>query len=208
MACTAAFKRMRALVTSDAILAYPDHNLPFDIKTDASASDFQLGAIIKQKQCPAWLLHTTLENFSETATATNTSTSFIVRDFEELSPLLITHPEVQLRYHQKRTPQHCRNPTRVQNCVSLLGAQLRIYMDHHNLTHSLTSFTTQQVMRWRLLLKEYGPTFICLPGNQNTISHRCSFYPTDSTAVITYNNQTTFQQFRYFHGQRPRGDAW
>ena len=34
---------------------------------------------------------------SEAATATNTSTSFIVRDFEELSPLLITHPDMLLK---------------------------------------------------------------------------------------------------------------
>ena len=44
------FKQMKALIATDALLTYPDHNKPFEIEMDSS--NYQLGGVIKQDERP------------------------------------------------------------------------------------------------------------------------------------------------------------
>ena len=60
----------------------------------------------------------------------------------------------------------------------LLGARLNVFTDHKHLTHQLSSFTTQQVLRWKILLKEYNPTYHYLPGPENNVADSLSRTPT------------------------------
>jgi hypothetical protein len=54
----------------------------------------------------------------------------------------------------------------------LLGHTIRVYTDHQNLTYK--NFTTERVMRWRLILEEYGPELIYTPGHTNTVADALS----------------------------------
>ena len=49
----------------------------------------------------------------------------------------------------------------------LLGHKILVYTDHKNLTY--TNFNTDHVMRWRLILEEYGPELIYTRGSTNII---------------------------------------
>ena len=60
----------------------------------------------------------------------------------------------------------------------LLGSTIHVYTDHRNLTHKLSSFTTQRVLRWRLLLEEYNPTFHYIKGPENVVADALSRTPT------------------------------
>jgi transposase InsO family protein len=54
----------------------------------------------------------------------------------------------------------------------LLGQKITIYTDHKNLTQK--NFNTARVMRWRLILEEYGPEFKYIPGEKNIVADALS----------------------------------
>ena len=80
----------------------------------------------------------------------------------------------------------------------LLGASIRVHTDHKNLTHRLTDFTTQRVLRWRLLLEEFNPTFLYKSGPSNVLADALSRVPTartereSSRSDLTSNEELMF----------------
>ena len=54
----------------------------------------------------------------------------------------------------------------------LLGHQITVYTDHKNLTY--TFFNTERVMRWRLILEEFGPELKYIKGEKNVVADALS----------------------------------
>ena len=50
----------------------------------------------------------------------------------------------------------------------LLGHQITVYTYHKNLTYEM--FNTEHVMRWRLILEEFGPELKYIKGENNVVA--------------------------------------
>ena len=70
----------------------------------------------------------------------------------------------------------------------LLGQKIIVYTDHKNLTY--TNFNTERVMRWRLILEEYGPELHYVKGEHNIVADalsRLNLHPSHATEASTPN---------------------
>ena len=54
----------------------------------------------------------------------------------------------------------------------LLGHEIEVFTDHKNLVYK--HFNTERVMRWRLLLEEFGPTLTYIKGENNIVADALS----------------------------------
>lgn len=50
----------------------------------------------------------------------------------------------------------------------LLGQKIKVFTDHKNLTFN--NFTTERVMRWRMVLEEFSPELVYIKGPDNVVA--------------------------------------
>jgi transposase InsO family protein len=64
----------------------------------------------------------------------------------------------------------------------LLGQQITVFTDHKNLTYK--NFNTERVMRWRLVLEEFGPDLQYIKGEKNIVADALSRLDIDDDQEI------------------------
>ena len=72
----------------------------------------------------------------------------------------------------------------------LLGQKLRIYTDNKELT--CKNFNTYRVLKWRLILEEYGPDIEYIKGEKNIVSDNLSIFLLNGSQETT--QKTTYQK--------------
>ena len=74
-------------------------------------------------------------------------------------------------------------------CTVLLGQRIKIYIDHKVLTSK--NFNTDRVLRWRLILEEYGQDIEYIQGAKNIAADALSRLPNNVNQEIPHDTMHT-----------------
>ena len=78
----------------------------------------------------------------------------------------------------------------------LLGQQLTVHTDHKNLTYPHTKFSSDRVLRQRLVIEEFGAEIVYFPGEKNVVADALSRL--SSSAQELSNFEECFMKKRVF----------
>ena len=76
----------------------------------------------------------------------------------------------------------------------LFGYPIIVYSDHKNLVHAATVSQSQRVMRWRMILEEFGPDIRHISGENNVVADAISRLPTAATEQSDVRNESQVLQ--------------
>ncbi|MGH7974185.1 MAG: Ty3/Gypsy family RNase HI domain-containing protein, partial [bacterium] len=76
----------------------------------------------------------------------------------------------------------------------LYGTDIAVHTDHKNLIHH--KFTSDRVLRWRLLIEEFHPAIVYVEGNANVEADALSRLPLDD---IAYDQEHQLHESFLFH---------
>ena len=76
----------------------------------------------------------------------------------------------------------------------LFGYPIVVYSDHKNLVHAATVSQSQRVMRWRMILEEFGPDIRHISGEDNAVADAISRLPTAATELKDIRNDSQVLQ--------------
>lgn len=102
---------------------------------------------------------------------------------KQLGSVIMQNKKPIAFYSRKLNPAQSRYTTTERELLSivetlkefrniLFGQEIEVYTDHQNLTYK--QFNTERVLRWRLLIEEFGPTITYVKGQHNIVADALS----------------------------------
>jgi hypothetical protein len=112
-------------------------------------------------------------------------------------------------YSRKLKPEQTRYTTTERELLSivetlkefrniLLGYKIIVWTDHKNLT--CKNFNTERVMRWRLVLEEFGPELRYIKGEKNIVADSLSRLPIDEGLTVKEQQEV----YALFDAEEPK----